>query len=152
MSYQTRVLYTNNMLITNYDLSKVFILNNRYMTAQHTNSSYVDQVYPMGTVMGRNFTTGEITPLISTATDGSQFPVGILAQDYTVIAGSVSQLMYCIQGDVAKEEIGFINGTDTFTTVVSSRQLQDRIASDTAGIILKDSLDLTDYDNPSNGL
>lgn len=147
MSYIERVLLTNNMMITNYDLSKIFLLNNRYLTGEHTNSTYVDEVFPAGTVVGRIATSGKIVPCISSASDGSQLPIGILATDYTIEAGATSTLTYCLQGDVASEEVGFINGTDTLDTVVSGKRYRDRIASDTAGIILKDSLDLTDYDN-----
>lgn len=147
MSYINQVLLTNNQAITNYDLSKVFLLNNRYLKGNYTNSGYSPITLTMGTIVGRVATTGEIVPCDSSASDGSEYPIGILAQNYTVAAGVEVEVMYCVCGDVAQEEIGFYNGTDTLNTVVGGRQYQDRIACDTVGIIIKPSVDLTDYDN-----
>lgn len=147
MSYNQQVLITNNQVITNYDLSKVFLLNNRYQTGSYTNSGYTAILLPQGTVLGRIAATRAIVPLVSTASDGSQFPIGILSQDYIVQPGAVTSLMYGVCGDVAQEEIGFINGTDTFNTIVSGRTLFDRIQCDSVGLFIKASVDLTDYDN-----
>lgn len=149
MSYNQQILLTNNQAITNYDLSKVFLFNNRYQTGQYTNSGYLPVSLPQGTVLGRIAATRAIVPLVSTASDGSQFPIGILAQDYIVQPGAVTSVMYGVTGDIATEEIGFINGTDTLNTIVSGRTLFDRIQSDSVGLFLKDSVDLTNYDNPA---
>jgi hypothetical protein len=147
MSTNQVTVSTNNQQTTNYDLSKIFLLNNRYQSGNYTNSGYVAVTLPAGTVIGRIAATGAVVPLKSTASDGSQFPIGILAQDYTIQPGAVTSLMYGVCGDVAQELIVFNNGTDTLSTIVSGRQLFDRIQFDTVGIFIKPSVDLTDYDN-----
>lgn len=149
MSYNQQVVITNNQVITNYDLSKLFLFNNRYQTGSYTNSGYSAIFLPQGTVLGRVAATMAIVPLVSTATDGSQFPIGILSQDYIVQAGAITNVMYCVEGDVAQEQIGFINGTDTFSTLVNGRPLFDRIQGDSVGLFLKSCVDLTNFDNPA---
>lgn len=147
MSANQVTVSTNNQQTTNYDLSKLFLLNNRYQAGLYTNSGYVAKSLPAGTVLGRIAATGAIIPLVSTANDGSQFPIGILAQDYTVQAGAITSLMYGVCGDVAQELLSFANGTDTLNTIVNGRTLFDRIQSDSVAIFIKPSVDLTDYDN-----
>jgi len=147
MSTNQVTVSTNNQQTTNYDLSKLFLLNNRYQAGLYTNSGYVAVYLPAGTVLGRIAATRAIVPLVSTASDGSQFPIGILAQDYTVQAGAITSLMYGVCGDVAQELLSFANGTDTLNTIVNGRTLFDRIQSDSVAIFIKPSVDLTDYDN-----
>lgn len=137
---------TRNQLNIDTDLTKIFIYNNRYASATYTNSSYADVVLVAGTLMGRIGTSQQIVPLVSTAVDGSQIPVGILAEDATVSAGAQVTLTFCNAGDVAEEKV-VLGGSDTLSTLVSGRSLRDRIAGDTVGIVLKSGLQMTDYDN-----
>lgn len=136
-----------NPQINNYDLTQIFVGNNRYESATYTNPTSGEVTLAKGTVMGRVASTNKVLPLESTASDGSQFPIGVLADDYTVDYTESATLTFCIAGDVVESKLVFENGTDTVATVVSSRTLGDRIAGDTAGIILVGSTQLTGQDN-----
>jgi len=146
MSSVDQVLNNGQQAITNYNTAKIFIFANRYLTGTYTNSTYVTVTLLAGTVVGRVSATGAIVPLTSAASDGSQYPIGILANDHVVAAGVSTTVSYCVEGDVAEEKV-LLQGSDTLNTVISSRRLRDRIAADTAGIILKTTTEMTDYDN-----
>lgn len=147
MSSNNQVLNTGQQATTNYDLSKIFIFNNLYKNGAYVNSSYVTVTLVAGTVMGRQAFSQEIIPLVSTANDGSQFPVGILAADVSIAAGATVSLPFCESGDVAEEQIAFSNGTDTLDTIVSGRSLRDRMGSDTVGVRLVKVDNMTQNDN-----
>jgi hypothetical protein len=146
MSSNTIVLNNGQQAIINFDLAKMFVWNNRYEKADYTNSTYDPVTLAAGTVMGRIAATQEIVPLDPEAVDGSQFPVGILAQDITVDEGETVSLYICVAGDVVENGLTLPEGS-TMNTVISSRSIRDRIASDTVGIKLVPSTDLTGYDN-----
>lgn len=146
MSTVNQTLNNGQQAITNYDTSKIFIGGNRYVKAMYNNSAYDDVALTAGMLMGRVAATGWIKPLASGASDGSQFPVGVLAEDRTVDGGDLVELSICVEGDVAEEQVTF-QGSDNMETTVSSRRLRDRIAADTVGIKLVPCTDLTGYDN-----
>jgi hypothetical protein len=146
MSSQTTALNNGQQMIVNTDISKIFLWNNRYENATYNNSAYGSVTLTAGTLMGRVAVTGWIKPLASGAADGSQFPVGILANDVTVDGGALETLSICVSGDVAEEQI-ILQGTDTMETTISSRRLRDRIAADTVGIKLVTRTDNSAYDN-----
>lgn len=135
-----------NPYITNYDISKIFVGNNKYDTGNYTNSTYDDVELAAGTLMGRIASTNKLVPHDSSASDGSQFPVGVLATDYTVLAGDNAVLTICVAGDVVEDKITLADG-DTMATVISSKTIRDRIGSDTVGIKLVGSIEMTAYDN-----
>lgn len=145
MSSNSQVLNTGQQAITNYDLTKIFVWDNRYETGNCTGDLYDD--YEIGTVMGRVASSRELVPCDSTASDGSQFPVGILAQ--VVAAGDDTTATICVAGDVVESKLIYLgnSGADTGNTVVSSKTLRDRIGSDTVGIKLVGGDQLTAYDN-----
>jgi hypothetical protein len=82
------------------------------------------------------------------ASDGSQYPVGILAQDVVALYGEeLSQSVdFCVEGDVAQEQLAFAAGT-TLATVISGRTVADRIGADTVGVKLVATDEQTFYDN-----
>lgn len=141
------VINTSNQQTTNYDTSKIFIWNNRFQTENYNNSGYDAVDLVAGTVMGRVAATGKIVPLDSGASDGSQYPVGILNQDWTVDGGDDQNVSICIAGDVAVEKIVFATEGDDLETIVDGKQLKDRIQGDTMGIKLVPGTDLTGTDN-----
>lgn len=147
MSSQTIRLNNGKFAIVTTDLSRIFVRENRYLEGTYNNPGYVDSVLPAGTVMGRVSATQKVKPCDSASTDGSQFPIGILADDFTVTAGSNVIVPICNFGEVIAAKLTFFNGTDTLDSVVSSRSYRDRIAGDSAGIRLIESDELTDYDN-----
>lgn len=146
---------TNNQIQGNYDRAKLLIGTrnaNRTETglfAYDNSGGGSDVTIIMGTVLGRIASTRKLVVINPSATDGSQFPVGILIQDVTVAAGvnqTGAAVTYCKSGDIASELVAFPAGV-TYNTVVSLRTLRDRIQGDTAGIILVDSTSMTKFDN-----
>lgn len=146
MSEVTETLNTNNQLNTNYDFSKTFIGDNDFKDIVLLNPEGTEQVLPVGTLLGRISANSKVQVLKSAAVDGSQYPVGVLAQEFTLAAAAEVDTRMCIGGDVVKGKVIF-NGADTLATVIDARQLGDRIESDTLGIYLVDSVELTDFDN-----
>ena len=137
------VLQTGSQLITNFTTEKIFIGGNQYETGNFVADSY-DDCLP-GLVVGRIGSSGNLVPLESTATDGSQYPVGILVNQ--IEAGDERKATICVGGDVDENYISFINGTDTLDTVVATRRLRDRIKGDTLGILLVQMDELSKFDN-----
>lgn len=129
-----------------YDLRKIFIRENRYESANYTNSTYDDVVLAAGTLMGRIGASQKIVPLVSDASDGSQYPVGVLAEDRTIEGGDTVSLTYCIAGDVAEEKL-ILDEDDDLDTLISGRSIRDRIKADTMGIKLVACDQLTGSDN-----
>lgn len=146
MSKQTILNNTGQQLQVNTDRSRIFLWENRYHDGNWLNNSQYDPLtLPAGTLMGRIKTTGVLVPLTSWATDGSQYPVGILADDITLDAGDTQQVSLCIYGDVAEAKVGLYGSGDSLDTVVDNRQLRDHIAAQ--GIRLIPTTDMTDFDN-----
>ena len=145
----TNIIVLNNgvQLFVNTDLSKIFVFGNEYIYAPYNNSAYDAVTLQAGTVMGRVSATGWIKPLVSSASDGSQYPVGILADDFTIAGGALVDLPICIKGDVISDKLVFSSSSDNLDTTISSRRIRDRIASDTSGIRLVPSTEMTAPDN-----
>ena len=147
MSEITTVNQTSNQVQFDVDQSKVFVYGNKFEGANFINLTGGILSYAVGTVLGRIHATGKVTELKSAATDGSQFPIGILATELTAIAGSgTADINFCNAGEVAEEKV-ILNGADTLLTVVDARILRDRIAADTMGIKLVLGTELTGFDN-----
>jgi hypothetical protein len=140
----------SNQLFTNYSTAKTFVFDNRYSkgTFEYTNNDVTTVTFPVGTVLGRISATQVIVPLASGASDGSQYPVGILAEEISVEYGESysEEAAFCTYGDVVESQLSF-DGSDDLDTVISGRSLRDRIAADTVGIRLIASTDLTGTDN-----
>lgn len=147
---QTTGTNTNNQLTVNNDTSKIFIGENRHDTFdfEYENATYDDVTIKAGTLFGQIHATAKVTPLASGASDGSQFPIGILAHDVTIEAGDTfdGTVTLCVEGRVAEDKV-ILNGSDTLNTVVSNRTLRARIGADTVGIKLVASTEMTAYDN-----
>ncbi len=134
-----------NPQINNYDISKIFVFDNRYETASYTNPTSDEITIPIGTVMGRVAASNKIIPCLSNASDGSQYPIGILADEYLVDYLETATLTICKMGDVVSSKIVFANGTDTVATAVSGKTMGDMLQA--AGVNLVGGDQLTAYDN-----
>lgn len=145
MNTQNVTSNTGNQLFVNTDISKLFIRSNRYTTRPYNNSAYDAVTLRAGTIMGVVTGTGYIKPCLSTASDGSQIPRGILANDVIVAGGDIVNLSMCIGGDVAQENLIF-QGSDNLDTTISSVRYRDRLHTD-CGIILVPSTQMSDFDN-----
>lgn len=137
-----------NQMNTKYSTEKIFIGENRFKKGEYVNnSSYDPIVLPAGRVMGRIASSKILVPCTSNATDGSQYPVGVLAHDLSVDSGDTVKATICVGGNVAEELLSFSKPGDTLDTVVSDRLFRDRLASDTMGLYLTPGSDHTAYDN-----
>lgn len=147
MSSQNIPVNTGQQMTINTDRSQIFLWDNRTEKALYNNSAYGSVTLALGTVMGRVSGTGYIKPLVSSASDGSQFPVGVLSDDFIVEGGDLLELPIVVSGDVAAEKLVFVTASDNLDVTVSSRRLRDRMGSDTVGIKLVSTYEMTDYDN-----
>ena len=147
MSKVTIISNTGNQATANYDVSKIFVFNNRYESAALNNSEYDPMIMPAGTVMGRIAGSNTLFPCYSKATDGSQYPIGILSADVSILDGTTLIVPICVSGDVVQDKIVFFNPSDTLSTVVSGRTMFDRIGSDTVGIKIVPNNENTYLDN-----
>lgn len=110
----------NNLLINNYSTRNIFVWNNRFTTATYTNGTGSEVSLLAGMLIGRIASSGLVKQCVSTATDGSQVPIGILTQDYTVANGDSVTVNFCIQGDVDSGMLVFGGSpADTLASVVS---------------------------------
>ena len=147
MSTQTVILNNGQQAILNSDTSKIFVFDNRSEKGDRNNSTYVDENLLAGTVMGRVSATGKLVPLQSDAADGSEIPVGILNKDHVILAGATEEVAIVVSGDVVEDKLIFTKVGDDLDTVVSGRNLRDRIGGDTVGIKLVPSIENTGFDN-----
>lgn len=148
MSFQTVTSNTGSQLFVNTDTSKIFIGEN--YTRQEVfinNTNYNPDNLAAGTVMGRVTATGAVVPFDATASDGSQYVVGILGNDLSILPGAIVTASIVVKGEVSQSQVILYVPGQTLSTVVNGRQIRDRITGDTAGIILVPSTDLTGFDN-----
>lgn len=146
MSTASTAENTSNKLVTNYNSSKLILGNNTFEEGNYTNTGY-DVTLAEGTVMGRISATGKVIPLESDASDGSQYPIGVLAQTQEVAEDDDAILSICTSGKIDEGMLVFTKDGDSLSTVVDGRQLRDRLAGDTVGIVLKAATENTNYDN-----
>lgn len=136
---------TSNQLTTDFNLQKIFLLNNRYESdTLLENPTYASQTILAGTVLGRVASSGNVVPCISGALDGSQFPIGILAQDVTLASGQTQTIAMCIDGDVNAAALIWYGG-DSLATVTNGKTNQDHLKN--YGILVRYGTEMTDYDN-----
>jgi hypothetical protein len=147
MSTGTIKTQTDNQLHVEYNISKIFVFNNRYEQETLLNGSGGIKTFLPGTLLGRVSASLKLVPVASAAVDGSEIPVGILASEVTdlAIAGEKS-VQVCIFGDVVESKL-ILDGSDTVDTLIDGRPIKDRIAADTKGIQLVDGFEMTKSDN-----
>lgn len=136
---------TSNQITTDYNLQKIFLLNNRYESdTLLENPTYGTQTILAGTVLGRVASSQNVVPCISGALDGSQFPIGVLAQDVTLAQGQTQVIAMCVDGDVNAGALIFYGG-DSLSTVIAGRSMQDHLKN--YGILVRFGTEMTDFDN-----
>tara|TARA_R110001606_G_scaffold374612_3_gene532481 strand:+ start:1613 stop:2062 length:450 start_codon:yes stop_codon:yes gene_type:complete len=145
-SSNTVVSATSNQQIVNYNTEKLIIRSTRFIDAQYENLTAGDVELLCGMLVGRITATGKIVPLVSSAVDGSEIPLGVIITTETVAAGAVIDISVCVKGELDKSLV-LIDAGDTLETVIDGRRLEDRILGDTLGVLLVDVEQLTDFDN-----
>jgi hypothetical protein len=143
MSEITQQTPTNNQLFTGYDISKIFLFGNKYRTVNIANATGSAMVLVKGTVIG----CVGITHAPYDTDTSNQLPVGILAEDRTIANGDSADVVICNDGKVAEEKIVFYDTDDTLATIVSNRSVRDMLISNTLGIELVTTNELTADDN-----
>lgn len=98
--------------------AKLFIWNNTFSKAIFTNSGGAPVTINKGMLLGRLNASNAVMEHTKGATDGSQHPMGILADDYTVAAGASITVTYCTGGNVDKALVK-CTSTDTLVTVIA---------------------------------
>ena len=139
--------FTRNQLSTDYDFAKVFRFANSYIQANYSNDTGNEVELKVGTVMGRKHADGLVIPLVATADDGSQFPIGVCAEDVTVAdGGTVNDLNIVNDGDIRESGLVLPDGT-TLDSVIDNRRLRDRLVADTKGLRLVEVQENTKFNN-----
>lgn len=110
----------NTLLINNYQQRPIFIWNNRFnsQTAEYTDSGS-GSTLNAGIMIGRVTATGKVKQCITSATDGSQIPIGILLATYEVDASASVNIEFGIAGDVDSGMLVFGGSpADSLTSIV----------------------------------
>lgn len=138
-----------------YDYTFKKLLVGQYTTKRLTylnNTGGVDSL-AIGTVMGIVTASQRLVPCVSTATDGSQEPVGILLEPLTDIANAatVADVLYCNGGEIDSGQLVFDNGTDTLQTTVtaggSTKTIEDFLIQNGNGFQFLTVKDSSSFDN-----
>lgn len=147
MSVQTVVLNNGQQAIINTDLTKVFLFNRQSQEGTLLNATGAPVTYLEGQLLGRIGASNRLVPFAKAASDGSQFPVGVLIGQVTVAAGGTAKVFMCVAGDIAEEKL-ILGGADTPDTNVGGRTIRDLIQAETVGLKLVPSTDMSGgYDN-----
>lgn len=137
-----------NQLFVGTNSSQIFLGNNLTANESYVNNSDYDPItLEKGTLMGRIAGTDILTPCISSATDGSEQPVGVLMQDLTIDDGDTKKACICTGGRVAAEKVVLYHPTESLNTQVDGVRYKDLIARNTTiQLIYSDEIG-GDYDN-----
>lgn len=146
MSSNNVVFNNGQQMQVQTNLAKLFPFEKEFRQYSYNNSTYDPITLSAGTVMGVIATTGLVVPMTSAASNGSQFPIGILAEDYTIDEGTTVSMAIMVRGRVRQDMI-LLQGSDTLSTVVSSRRIFERIGSDSVGILIIGATNCTIFDN-----
>lgn len=144
MSTNSVSFNNGQQLQVNTNLAKLFPFEKEMVPYVYTNSTYDDITLTAGTVLGVISASGVVIPFESDASDGSQYPCLILAEDYVVPAGESVNVYCAFKGWVRRDMVLFTKAGDDFETVIDSRRvyelLQDRF-------VIQNTVNATNYDN-----
>ena len=133
-----------NQMFTDYDVSQLLLGNNSFVSG--TFAAYgTDMVIDPGTVVARLTTTGEFVPLDTSATDGTQYPVGLLIKQLTVADGGKADTQIVNKGKINENLIRFWNSGQGLDTIVDNRSIFDWLND--IGFEIEGSDELTKVDN-----
>ena len=139
-----------NIIQNNYDLSKIFIRNNRFDQATFINNTGATASFPEGTLIARNSTTGNIVPWDNDVTaNGQSLIIGVLRDDVNDLAdtATVENVYFCYEGDVNQSRIIFNDGAQTLDTVIAALNKRVRDVLHDIGIRPIPTTELTNFDN-----
>jgi len=140
----TNPVNTRNQLYTNISSDKILLGNNSF--AERTFGAYgTDMVIDAGTIVARLPGSGEIVPWKADATDGTQYPAGLLLEQLTVADGEKVDTTIVNKGKVAREQIRFWYAGQDFSSVVDNRRVEDWLLD--LGLEIEAADELTEFDN-----
>ena len=152
MSEVTQVQNDSNMQHNTYDTNKIFLRN--IVTRQYTFNNDTGGVLSLkpGALLGKKASNGKLKALASGVNDGSQYAVGILMTEITDLADAADLTVnVVISGEVDEQAVSDnLNGADDLDTAVTNnggKDIREVIMGDTAGVVLRESTDLTGSDN-----
>lgn len=146
MTEQNTVENTGQQAHVTTNTRKLLVGNNRFQNYEFNNSEYDDVTLEEGRVMGRIGATGLITQWDKDASDGSQFPIGIVPEDITVEGSSTATISLCVEGDVDESKLVFNSG-ESLDSLVGTQRCREMIGAYSVGIKLVSGLEQTNYDN-----
>ncbi len=107
----------STQLVGNYDISQIFLGDNVYEYYTWTNTSGGTLTLKPGTLMGQILSSAKLLPNLSSSTDGTELPMSVLADTYTVANNGSATVCVCIGGRVNQNALIFGSG-DTLSTAV----------------------------------
>lgn len=143
MASVTQTTPTRNQLSSAYDYSNIFLFDNKYRKVNIANATGSPMVLLAGHVIG----CVGITHAPYDADTANQLPVGILAETITIETGTNADVTICNGGKVAEEKVLFYDTDDTLAGIVSNRSIRDMLISNTLGLELVTTSELTADDN-----
>lgn len=135
---------------------RLFLGYNEFDRGTFLEESGSDSTIKAGRLLGRIAGSDQLVLHDATRTDGGQFPVGVVSEDFDVGASSTKDIGYCIKGDVAENYIvlsgsqsldGTVIGSGGTTAQEYKRTIRDAIRGETMGIRLHVVTDHTDHNN-----
>jgi hypothetical protein len=146
MSKNTIVKNNGQQMQVQTNLAKLFPYKKEIRQYQYTNSEYDNEDMEAGTVMGVIAATGKVVACKSDASDGSQYPIGVLSEDYSVEYGDTINVGIAIfDSEVRQDMLIFKKDGDDLDTVVSSRRFFEWLLL--AGILPVSTTNCTNFDN-----
>ena len=146
MSEITQVTSNGNNQVTNYDVSKVGLGNNKFIQAEFTASG--DTEIAEGTVFGVISATGKLKVLDKDSMDNSQYPKGVfyngIGGTKTVADGTTVTLTLINKGSVDSSKLVFADGTD-LDSVVGTQAIKYWLND--LGLVLESGVELSKIDN-----
>lgn len=136
----------------NYDISQIFLEQPFILNKVWTNTSGADVTVLPGRLFGEILATSLVLPHISTATDGSEQPFGILAgiSPMTVANGASATIPLAIKGNINKNKL-ILSAGETLSTVVrttaSGGGTIGALITKNTGIIVVATNNVSGYDN-----
>jgi hypothetical protein len=152
MAFNTVAFRNKNELFINTDLTQIFVWNNRYENVAFTYENTGDDLtFPVGLVVGRVLATNKVVPWVSTASDGSQYPIGVLNTEVDILYGETfdDTVSICVAGDVAEDKVSLLDDGDTLDSECGSSQrtCRDLLSSVASAIRLVLGTQHTEFDN-----
>lgn len=136
--------------ITNQNTQNLLLGGNRFDNGTYTNGSGSERTLAVGTLVGRVLATNKIAPCVSSNTDGSEMPIGVVVEAVTVADGASAVVTFCNYGMINELAV-VLGGSDTMSTAVRTVStgggtIRDLIVRNT-GLKLQESVEMSGYDN-----